>query len=113
MLEQLKPLLPMRNKIGYVAARNTRKLADVLTEYLSFKNQLIQKYGEPDKDSDGKELSTISIKFDSPNFKEFDNEFSEIKDIQHDVDIMTLKYDEVIGFLNGNEILTLEWMLED
>ena len=54
MLEQLKPLLSFRNKVGYAAARNTRTLRNALTEYLLFKRELIEKYGEPDIDINGK-----------------------------------------------------------
>lgn len=111
MLMNLKPILPQRNKIGYIAARNTRILKDALTEYFQFKNQLIEKYGEPDTDESGRE--SISIKFDSPNFEQFNKEFSDFGNIEQDVQIMTIKYEEVIGFLNGEEILTLSWMLED
>lgn len=113
MLNALKPILPHRDKIGYVAARNTRILNDTLTEYFTFKQDLIRKYGEPDKDENGNELGTITIKQDSPNFEEFTKEFDKIKDIEHDVDLMTVKYDEIIGILNGEEILKLEWMFED
>lgn len=113
MLMQLKPILPQRNKIGYVAARNTRILNEALTEYFKFKNELIEKYGERDKDAVGKELPSISLKIDSPNFEKFKEEFDTFKDIEHEVELMTLKYDEIIGFLNGEEILALSWMLED
>lgn len=46
MYNQLKIILPMRNKIGYVAARNSRILKNELTEYFEFKNELIKKYGK-------------------------------------------------------------------
>lgn len=112
MLLQLKKLLPMRNKIGYVAARNTRILSDSLTEYFKFKNDLIEKYGEPDVNENGQELDTISIKKDSENFDIFIKEFDEIKDIEHEVELMTLSYEDVIGILTGEEILEFDWMLE-
>lgn len=111
MLETLKPLLPHRDKIGYIAARNTRILNDTLTEYFTFKSDLIKKYGEPDKDENGNELDTISVKPNSENFSEFVKEFDTIKNIEHEVNLMTIKYDEVIGLLNGEEILSLDWML--
>lgn len=113
MLTMLKPILNHCDKVGYVAARNTRRLNDALVEYFNFKQDLINKYGEVDKDADGNELPTISIKPTSKHFQEFLKEFDQIKDIEHDVDIMKLKYDEVVGILNGNEILQLEWMLEE
>ena len=113
MLETLKPVLTHRDKIGYVAARNTRILNDTLTEYFTFKRELISKYGEADKDANGNETGRVSICPTSPNFFEFTKEFDSIKDIEHDVELMTIPYEEVIGILNGEEILELDWMLTE
>lgn len=113
MLESLKPLLNQRNKIGYIAARNTRILNDTLTEYFQFKQKLIREYGDVDVDENGNKLQTISINPNSPNFEEFITEFEKIKNIEHDVELMTMSYDEVIGVLTGEEILNLDWMLTD
>ena len=113
MLETLKPILPHRDKIGYIAARNTRILNDTLTEYFAFKQDLIKKYGEVDRDENGKELNTISIMPESSNFEAFTKEFDTIKDIEHEVEVMTIPYEEVIGLLNGEEILDLDWMLTE
>lgn len=113
MLETLEPILPHRDKIGYVAARNTRILKDTLTEYFTFKQELIKKYGTVDKDEKGNELSTISISPSSENFEEFTKEFYKIKDIEHDVELMKIPYEEIIGLLNGEEILKLDWMLTE
>lgn len=113
MLETLKPLLPHRDKIGYIAARNTRILNDTLTEYFTFKRDLISKYGEPDKDENGKETGTVSISPTASNFNDFLKEFDTIKNIEHNVELMTIPYEEVIGLLNGEEILELDWMLTD
>lgn len=113
MLETLKPLLLHRDKIGYIAARNTRILRDTLTEYFAFKRDLISKYGEPDKDENGKETGTVSISPSSENFNKFVKEFDDIKNIEHNVELMTIPYEEIIGILNGDEILNLDWMLTD
>lgn len=113
MLEALKPILPHRDKIGYIAARNTRIIKDTLTEYFTFKQDLISKYGERDKDENGNEKGTVSISPTSSNFQEFIKEFDSIKNIEHNVELMTIPYEEVIGLLNGEEILELDWMLTD
>lgn len=113
MLEALKPILPHRDKIGYIAARNTRILNDTLTEYFTFKQELIKKYGTVDKDEKGNELSTISISPASVNFEEFTKDFDKIKDIEHEVELMKIPYEEIIGLLNGEEILKLDWMLTE
>lgn len=113
MLLSLKPLLDRRDKIGYIAARNTRILSDTLTEYMSFKRELIEQYGEADKDENGKDLDTVSVNPSMPNFDIFIGKFTNIGNIEHEVDLMTLTYEEVIGQLKGDEILKLDWMLKD
>lgn len=106
-LNSLKLLLDRRDKIGYYAARNYRIMSDSLTEYYEIKNNLIMKYGEPD------EKSGTSINVNSESFNTFINELSPFCEIEHEVDIMTAKYDEVIDILSGEEILAIDWMLED
>lgn len=113
MVQNLRPLLQLRNKIGYIAARNFRMLSTALTEYEAFKHDLINKYGEPDKDESGNETGTISIKVGSPNFKAFCDELAPFNEMEHEVELMTAKYEDTIGCLSGEEILLLDWMLED
>lgn len=108
MLEGLKPILPHRDKIGYIAARNTRILREALTEYFIFKNNLIKKYGKEDEEN-----HTVSIEPSSSNFKDFLKEFEEIGNIEHEVELMTIPYSEAIGLLNGEEILALDWMFTE
>lgn len=111
MLNQLQPILPHRDKIGYIAARNYRILSECLTEYEAFRNSLIEKYGEETKDDRGRPI--IGVKVDSPNFKLFCDELAPFNEMEHEVEIMTAKYDDVIGCLSGEEVLSIDWMLED
>lgn len=113
MQQSLKPLLQLRDKLGFIAARNTRTIENALTEYEDFKNDLIKKYGEPDYDKNGNKLTTISIKVSSPNFTDFCNELESLNNIEQEVDIMTTKYADAIGVLSGEEMLGVDWMLED
>ena len=92
MLMQLKPLLSRRDKIGYAAARNHRRLAECLTEYERFRNSLIEKYGEHEKDENGNELPSISLSSTSPNFKMFLSELAPYNEIEHEVELMELPY---------------------
>lgn len=111
MLAKLRPILSHRDKIGYIAARNYRILGETLTEYETFRNNLIQKYGEEITDERGN--TTIGIKVDSPKFKEFSAEMAPFNEMEHEVELMTAKYTEAIGCLSGEEILGVDWMLED
>ena len=111
MRSQLKPLLSRRDKIGYIAARNYRMLSDCLTEYDTFRNSLITKYGEDVKDENG--ASGKMLKMDSPNFLKFCDDLAPFNEMEHEVELMTAKYDDVVGHLSGEEILNIDWMLED
>lgn len=113
MLRQLTPILSQRNRLGYVAARNFRILSDALTEHHQFEMELIEKYGEPDKAEDGTELPTVSIKIGSPNFKKFCDEMVPYNNIEQEVEIMTAKFEDTDGVLSGEEIIGIDWMLED
>ncbi len=113
MIESLKPLLSRRDKIGYVAARNFRVLSTALDEYFKFKNSLIEKYGKEDTDASGEPTGTISIRPCTEEFKMFCNDLAPINDCQQGVDLMTLYYESVIGELSGEEILSIDWMLQD
>ena len=108
ILQILQPILPHRDKVGYVAARNTRIIQTALTEYATFKNDLIKKYGERDE-----ETGNYSLTPQSATFNSFQQEFDTIANVEQEVDLMTLKYDEVVGVLTGTEILQLEFMLTD
>lgn len=111
MLNQLKPILSRRDKLGYIAARNYRILSECLTEYYTFRNTLIKKYGEEIKDNDGH--TEIGIKVDSPNFQKFCDEMVPFNEMEHEVELMIAKYEDVIGCLSGEEILGIDWMLEE
>lgn len=111
MMNQLRPILPHRDKIGYVAARNYRTIAECLTEYETFRNELIKKYGQEIKNDQGPPV--IGIKIESPNFQKFCDELAPFNEIEHEVELMTVKYEEAIGCLSGEEILGIDWMFVD
>ena len=113
MLKALEPALEQRNKVGYAAARNARILQNELTEYLTRKNELVMEYGTPEVDENGNETGQVSISPMSENFGNFIEEIERYAQIEHDPQLMTIKYEEAIGILSGSEMLELEWMLED
>ncbi len=111
MLISLKPLLSHRGKLGYAAARNARILSNALVEYYNFRNELIKKYGEKIKDDNGSE--TMGININSPNFDIFTKEMEEYMYIEHNVDLMTVSYTDAMEVLTGEEMLNLDWMLNE
>lgn len=111
MLHRLQPLLCRRDKIGYMAARNYRILSNSLVEYDTIRRSLVEKYGEETTDENGE--ATIGIKIGTPNFKAFCDEIQQFNEMEHEVDLMTAKYEDAVGVLSGEEILGVDWMFED
>lgn len=111
MLESLQPLLSRRDKIGYAAARNFRFLSQTLTEYFSIRNDLIHRYGTEMTNEDG--TKSMGIQVNSPDFQKFCDEMAPFNEMKHEVELMTARFDEVVGLLSGEEILRIDWMLED
>ncbi len=112
MLQQLQPLLSHRDMIGYVVARNFRVLSNSLTEYETIRRGLIEKYGTEEIDPKTGQ-PVVSIKIDSPNFKQFCDELAPFNEMEHEIELMVAKYKDAIGCLTGEEILSIDWMLED
>ncbi len=112
MLQQLQPLLSHRDMIGYVVARNFRVLSNSLTEYETIRRGLIEKYGTEEIDPKTGQ-PVVSIKIDSPNFKKFCDELAPFNEMEHEIELMVAKYKDAIGCLTGEEILSIDWMLED
>lgn len=113
MLGVLSKHLDRKDIIGYAAARNTRILANELTEYIDKKNELIRKYGEADTDDGGNPTGSVSIRVNTPEFEKFAIEIEQFAKISHSPEIMTIPYESAIGKLSGSEFLELDWMFVD
>lgn len=109
---ELRSFLDRNDIIGYACARNVRLLTDACKEYILLKNRMVQEYGSAVLDKDGKETGEFYIDQHNDNFKYVFDRLDECGNIEHEVSIFVLTYDEIIQKLTGNEILQLDWMLE-
>ena len=99
--------------IGYACARNSRILENELNEFNNFKNNLLIQYGHKDLDNNGVETGSISLDQTDEKYELAINEYKKIISLDRELPIIKIKYSDVIGLLSGNEILQLDWMLED
>lgn len=107
MQTALEPLLKHQGFIGYAAAKNMRTITEALIEYYEVRNELIRKYGEV---KDGE----IKLSYQSPQFAKFSEEFAPIQNVEQEIDIVMIPYDQVINSnLLGEDMLAANWMLED
>ncbi len=112
MLNVLSTLLGRTDLIGYAAARNTRILKAEAQEYMTLREQLIMKYGTPQVDEDGNETGVFELKFNTPEFRKYEEEIASWANVKHSPNIFKIPPEEVIGKLSGNDILSIEWMLD-
>lgn len=112
LIDTLAPFLERTDLIGYAAARNTRKLSDSCAEYLATRDRLIAELGEQELDNNGNPTGRASISVNSPAFEEFVKRIESIANIEHDVELMTIPYDEAIGKISGADLLKIDWMFE-
>lgn len=112
-LTQLKKYLCHADVIGYAAARNTRCMSDSIYEYAQKRDELIAKYGCPVLDEEKMETGEIAISTESENFSKFLEELRPYAEIEQEINLVTLKYEQAIGLLSGTELLELDWMFED
>jgi hypothetical protein len=113
LLMQLEEYLCHTNVIGYAAARNTRLMSDAIYEYTQKRDELIAKYGSPVLDKEEKGTGEIALSTESKNFPKFLKELRPYAEIEQEVNLVTLKYEQAIGLLSGTELLELDWMFED
>lgn len=113
MMGSLRKHLDRTDIIGYAAARNTRILANELSEYSKVRDELVMKYGEVELDERGDPTGSVSLSIESDKFPQFAEEIERFARIEHDPDIFKLKFDQAIGVLSGTELLEIEWMFEE
>lgn len=112
-ISQLKTVLNHSDVVGYAAARNTRIMSEAITEYLQKRDELIAKFGNPVLDEEGKETGEISLSIESENFPKFLDELKPFAEVEQEINLVKLKYEQAIGLLSGTELLELDWMFED
>lgn len=113
MVKALEPLLGRTDMIGYAAARNTRILNDEMTEYLTRRDELVRKYGDPETDENGNLTGLHRLFIGSENWKAYESEITEWALIEHEPNLMKIKAEDVIGKLSGTEILRIDWMIKE
>ena len=109
----LEAFLDRDDIVGYVAARNTRRLQDASFEYAKIKTDLINKYGTDILDDEGNPTGRVALSPSNPKYTEVINKLEETAKIEHVVTIFTLPYEEIKNKLTGREILQIDWMLDE
>lgn len=92
--------------LGYAIARNRRKIADELKEYLAKRDELLQQYGTDD--GPGKYKLTVEAA------QKFSEALRPYADMTADVDVHQVTVDEFCsGSLTSSQMYVLDWMVKE
>lgn len=106
-LQSLEPALKCKGKLGFVAAKNARKIADELTEYEERKNALIAEYGETGDDG------RTFVNTESDRAPQFLQELTVIGTVECSVDVHTVTVADILDQLTGEQMAGIAWMVSD
>ena len=99
--ESLSTMMNVRGKVGFKIAYNKRKIDEELREYLKFKQELFQKYGE---EKDG----VLQIFKGSDGYQKYLEEIAPIEDEDIKIDFKYFTEDELENAdLTANQIYFL------
>ena len=99
--ESLSTMMNVRGKVGFKIAYNKRKIDEELREYLNFKQELFQKYGE---EKDG----LLQIFKGSDGYQKYLEEIAPIEDEDIKIDFRLFTEDELESSdLTANQIYFL------
>lgn len=108
MHESLQILIQAEEEgfLGYAIAKNRRKLADELPEYLAKRDELLAKYGTPDEPG--------KYTFTPEAAQQFSAELRPYADMTTDVAVIQVSAEEFCsGSLTSSQMYVLDWMVKE
>lgn len=113
MIEPLAKHLDRRDILGFAAAKNINALRNEAREYLDLKDKLIMEYGEQIIDEEGMPTAQYKLEIGSEGFEKYQKEIEVFANQEGEPKIYMVKPADVIGLLDGKEILEIAWMIGD
>jgi len=101
---------PMKATASYQVAKNLKSLSDELAAYEQSRGDLIRKYGK-----ENKEDNSFAIEPNSDNFKKFQEEFSELLNVEVNLEnFKKIKLSELSDCeLTPQDITNIEFAIEE
>lgn len=104
---ELMSLLRETGKLGYVIAKNSRKMRDEIPEYVEKRNELLQEYGYLVDKKKGE------YQFEDGKQEEFEAALKEYSDMEAEIDVFQVDEDTFFnGKMTNNQMEALIWMVK-
>ena len=111
-LDTLNEMSFCTGKLGYAIVRNTRLLREQCQDYLKMYEQALVQYGEVVRtETQTGYVEGYSMSPDSPNLNAFVETVQPLAEIEHEVDLYTLPYEDAMNQLTAAQMLQLDFML--
>ena len=100
-------------KTSFKIAKNIKVIDEISNIFVEEKRKLVSKYGTKDKDGNLKVDDYGVAEIDKDNLEEWNRSYAELLEIENDIDIEKIKLSDLDIKVSPQELLAVEYMIEE
>lgn len=100
-------------KTSFKIAKNIKVIDEISNIFVEEKRKLVSKYGTKDKEGNLKVDDHGVAEIDKGNLEEWNRSYAELLEIQNDIDIEKIKLSDLDIKVSAQELLAIEYMIEE
>ena len=100
-------------KTSFIIAKNIKAIDEISDIFISEKMKLVNKYGTKDKEGNLKVDDNGAVEIANNNLKEWNRSYAKLLEIENEVDIQKIKLSNLDIKVSAQELLAIEYMIEE
>lgn len=100
-------------KTSFKIAKNIKVIDEISNIFVEEKRKLVSKYGTKDKDGNLKVDDNGVAQIDKDNLEEWNRSYAELLEIENDINIEKIKLSDLDIKVSPQELLAIEYMIEE
>ena len=100
-------------KTSFKIAKNIKVIDKISNIFVEEKRKLVSKYGTKDKEGNLKVDDNGVAEIDKDNLEEWNRSYAELLEIENDIDIEKIKLSDLDIKVSAQELLAIEYMIEE
>ena len=100
-------------KTSFKIAKNIKVIDEISNIFVEEKRKLVSKYGTKDEEGSLKVDDNGVAEIDKDNLEEWNRSYSELLEIENDIDIEKIKLSDLDIKVSAQELLAIEYMIEE
>lgn len=100
-------------KTSFIIAKNIKAIDAISDIFISEKMKLVKKYGTKDKEGNLKVDDNGTVEIAKGNLKKWNRSLSELLEIENEIDIKTININNLDVKISAQELLAIDFMIEE